>query len=117
MLFVVGIIRLLPLSGALSGERLTALYGIAFDEPNVAILMRHRAVLLGLLGGALIVAALKPAYHAMAYVVGVISVVSFLYLAWATGDYNERVGRVFTADLVALCCLALGAASRLLSDP
>jgi len=50
MLVVVGVIHLLPLSGALSETRLTALYGISFDDPNLAILLRHRAVLFGLPG-------------------------------------------------------------------
>lgn len=50
MLVVVAVIHLLPLSGWFGPERLTALYGLPFDEPNLAILMRHRAVLFGLLG-------------------------------------------------------------------
>lgn len=35
MLIVVAVIHLLPLSGVLSGERLAALYGIPFNEPNL----------------------------------------------------------------------------------
>lgn len=50
MLVVVAVIHLLPLSGVLGSERLAALYGLSFNEPNLAILMRHRAVLFGLLG-------------------------------------------------------------------
>ena len=50
MLAVVAVIHLLPLSGVLGAGRLAALYGLPFDEPNLAILMRHRAVLFGLLG-------------------------------------------------------------------
>ena len=49
MLLVVAVIHLLPLAGLQGPSRLTALYGIAFDEPNLAILMPHRAVLFGLL--------------------------------------------------------------------
>ena len=48
MLTVVAVINLLPLSGVLGTDRLHALYGVSFDEPNLAILMRHRAVLFGL---------------------------------------------------------------------
>ena len=50
LLVIVGIIHLLPVSGVLGAERLSALYGLSFQEPNIAILMRHRAVLFGLLG-------------------------------------------------------------------
>lgn len=108
MLVVVGVIHLLPLSGVLGSERLAALYGVQFQEPNLEILMRHRAVLFGLLGAFMVFAAFKPAYQTAAFIGGFISVVSFLYLAWAVGSYNEQVGRVFVADVVALVCLVVG---------
>ena len=111
MLIVVAIIHLLPLSGVLGSERLSALYGIRFDEPNLAILMRHRAVLFGLLGVFLLYAAFQPAFQRAAFVAGFVSVVSFLYLAWSVGGYNAQVGRVFIADIVALVGLILGAAA------
>lgn len=60
MLVVVAIIHLLPLPGVLGSERLAALYGLSFDELNLAILMRHRAVLFGLLGVFFLVAAFRP---------------------------------------------------------
>lgn len=107
-LIIVGIIHLLPLSGVLGGDRLAALYGMPFDEPNLSILMRHRAVLFGLLGGFMIYAAFKPSFHLAALVGGSVSVASFLYLAWEVGGYNQDIARVFAADIVALACLALG---------
>ena len=108
-LVVAAIIHLLPLTGILGSERLTALYGISFDEPNIEILMRHRAVLFGLLGSFLLYAAFKRSMHLVALVAGLISVISFLYIAWSVGGYNSAVARVFSADLVALACLLLGA--------
>jgi hypothetical protein len=108
MLVVVAIIHLLPLSGVLSSERLTALYGISFNEPNLEILMRHRAVLFGLLGAFLLYAAFQPAVQVLAFIAAFFSVVSFLWLAWSVGAYNEQVGRVFMADIVALVCLVIG---------
>lgn len=64
MLFIVGVIHLLPLSGVLGAERLGLLYGLQFHEPNLAILMRHRAVLFGLLGAFFIAAAFQPSWQA-----------------------------------------------------
>jgi hypothetical protein len=101
MLVVVAIIHLLPLSGVLGNDRLAALYGISFNEPNLAILMRHRAVLFGLLGPFFLVAAFRPALQGIAFIGGFASVLSFLYLAWSVGSYNAQVARVFTADLAA----------------
>lgn len=109
MLIIVGIMHLLPLSGVLGSDRLTSLYGVNFTDPNLAILTRHRAVLFGLLGAFLIYAAFKPYYQLAAFIGGFISVVSFLYLAWAVGGYNAQVARVFVADIVALACLVIGA--------
>ncbi len=108
MLVVVAIIHLLPLSGVLGGERLAALYGLSFNDPNLAILMRHRAALFGLLGLFLLFAAFRPQFQAIAFIAGFVSVVSFLWLAWSVGGYNTQVAGVFTADIVALTCLIIG---------
>ena len=109
MLVIVAIIHLLPLSGAVGSERLASLYGISFDEPNIAILMRHRAVLFGLLGLFMLFAAFAPRFQLAAFVIGFVSVVSFLWLASSVGGYNAAIGRVVTADIVALACLVVGA--------
>jgi hypothetical protein len=105
LLIVVGVIHLLPLVGVVGPEKLSALYGIQINEPNLAILMRHRAVLFGLLGVFMCYAAFHPALQLLALIGGFISVGSFLWLAWGTGDYNALVGRVVVADIVALICL------------
>jgi hypothetical protein len=111
MLVIVAIIHLLPLSGVIGSERLASLYGISFAEPNIAILMRHRAVLFGLLGLFLLLAAFAPRFQLAAFVIGFVSVVSFLWLAFSVGGYNAAIGRVVTADIVALVCLIVGAAA------
>ena len=108
MLILVGLIHLLPLSGVLGSERLASLYGVSFGEPNLAILMRHRAVLFGLLGVLLILAAFRPMFRTIAFIAGFISVVSFLWIALAAESYNDQVGRVVTVDVVALICLVVG---------
>lgn len=112
-LLVVGVIHLLPLSGVLGSERLASLYGIPFAEPNLAILMRHRAVLFGILGLFFVIAAFRPGLQLAAFGVGFISVVSFLALAWSVGGYNAQLARVCTADLIALACLVIGLVAHL----
>lgn len=110
-LIAAGLIHLLPAIGVLGPERLTTLYGISFSEPNLIILMRHRAVLFGLLGAFLLAAAFKPAWQSAALMAGLVSVCAFIWLAWSAGGYNERLARVFAVDLVALLCLFVGVAS------
>src|SRR5262245_14597795 len=104
MLLVVAVIHVLPLPGVLGADQLARLYGIPVAEPNLAILLRHRAILFGLLGFLLAAAAFIRSLQPIAFVAGFISVVSFLVIAWHTGGYNEQVGRVFVADVVALLC-------------
>jgi len=112
-LLIAAAIHLLPLQGVLGSDRLVSLYGaLPFDEPNLAILMRHRAVLFGLLGMFLVVAAFRPALQTLAFIAGFVSVISYLWLAWSVGGYNAPLGRVFAADVVALVCLAVGAAAH-----
>ncbi len=113
MLLVVGIIHILPLSGVLNAARLFELYGITFDDPNLEILMRHRAVLFGLLGIFLICSAFMPSLQLPALIAGFLSVVSFLYLSYTVGGYNEQVNRIVIADKVALVCLVVALISYL----
>ncbi len=115
MLLVVAAIHLLPVAGVLGAERLSALYGVPLSDPNLLILMRHRAVLFGLLGLFLVWAAFKPSLQPLAFVAGFVSVVSFLALAWSVGGYNDLIGRVFAADVVALVCLVVGVAAYALN--
>ena len=107
MLIVVAVIHLLPVSGVISGERLTALYGLSFQEANLEILMRHRAVLFGILGVFIFYSAFKPKLYLSALVAAMVSVVSFLYIAWSVGGYNSQVARVYMADITALLCLVV----------
>jgi hypothetical protein len=116
LLVIVGVIHVLPLSGVLSAEQLTALYGLSFQEPNLEILMRHRAVLFGLLGVFLIYAAFKPTLQPLAFIAGFISILSFIGLAWSVGDYNEAVQKVVVADVVAIVSLVLAVLLYLLSQ-
>ena len=105
LLVLVGIIHLLPVAGVLGADRLAALYGIAMSEPNIEILMRHRAILFGLLGLFLVYAAFQPSLQTLAIVAGLVSVVSFIAIAWSVGGYNEPVRKVVIADVIAAVAL------------
>jgi hypothetical protein len=108
-LMVVGIIHLLPLTGVLGVPRLQSLYGVTIADPNLEILMRHRAVLFGILGAFLVYAAFRPGSQLAALIAGAVSVISFLVIAGIVGGYNAGIARVVTADIVAVVCLLIGA--------
>ncbi len=109
LLLVPGVIHLLPLSGVLGADALTRLYGLDFSAPDLEILMRHRAVLFGMLGVLLCTAAFKPALRKIALLAGLASVVSFLVLAHSVAGYGPGVARIVLADWIALACLMLAA--------
>lgn len=110
-LLLAAVIHLLPVVGVLGGDRLQSLYGVAIDGPDLQILMRHRAVLFGLLGSYLLVAAFIPSLQPVALAVGLVSALSFLLLAWTTEGYNASIARVVMADVVALVALLIGTAA------
>jgi len=107
LLVLVGLIHILPVSGVLGAEHLSALYGVSIVDPDLVILMRHRAVLFGLLGVFMIYAAFKPAFQPLAFLASFVSVVSFIVIAWAVGGYNEAIRRVVIADVVAVIALCV----------
>ena len=109
MLLLVAVIHLLPVAGVLGADQLARLYGVQVAGPDLAILMRHRAVLFGLLGVLLAVAAFVPAVQPAALAAGFVSVGSFLLIAWLTGGYNAQIARVVVADLIAAAGLVVGA--------
>jgi hypothetical protein len=109
-LIIVGAIHLLPVTGVLGSAQLARLYGIAVEEPNMLILMRHRAVLFAMLGAFLVYSAFVPALHTLAFIAAFISVSSFLWLSWSIGQNNAQIARVVSVDIVALLMLAAGAA-------
>lgn len=106
LLIIVGIIHILPTIGILGAERLSTMYDIALDEPNLVILMQHRAALFGLLGLFLIASAFQPILQPYAFVAGFITILSFLYLAWAAPEINTAMRKIVIADLVAVTCLS-----------
>ena len=108
-LVLAGVVHLLPVVGLIGPGRLQALYGVAVSEPNLEILLRHRAALFGLLGLLMLYAAARPHYRVLAVVGGLVSVVSFLVLAAMVGGYNGHLARVVTVDVVALVLLVAAA--------
>ena len=116
-LVIVAIIHLLPVVGMLGVDRLALLYGIAVEEPNLEILMRHRAVLFGLVGALIMYAAFSPQYQPIAFVAGFASVLSFFALVWSVGGSNANLQRVMVADIVAIVCLVIGSLAYLSMHP
>lgn len=89
-MLVVAIIHLLPVSGFVGVEQLTSLYKVDIVEPNLEILMRHRAVLFGILGVFFAYAAFTPAMQPVAFTAGFLSISSFFIWPTRLGGSTTR---------------------------
>lgn len=110
LLVVVGLINFIPVMGLLSAERLQMLYGLNFNEPNLQILMRHRALLFGLLGGFMIIAAFHPPWQPLAFVFGFASMLGFIFLAMIIEGTGDAIQKIVMIDVAASLLLVLAMA-------
>ena len=102
---IVGVVNLVPVSGVLSTNRLQTLYGVSLADPNLIILMRHRAVLFGVVGALLVASAFHTPLRPLALAAGLISMLSFVLIAYLVGGFNAELRRVVLVDLAASALL------------
>ncbi len=115
LLLVVGVINVLPVLGVFSAARLSQAYGIELDGNDLVILMRHRALLFGVLGGFILYSVFVPGYQAAAMVMAAVAMLGYIFLVWQVGGYNASLYKVMLVDLVGIVCLAGAALIRCLS--
>lgn len=108
LILVVAVIHLVPISGFFGADRLASLYGIEITNGTLEILMRHRAVLFGILGTFFAYAAFTPAVQPIAFAAAFASLASFFFLAFSVGRPSESIRKIVIGDVVASLCL-LGA--------
>ncbi len=106
ILFLIGIINILPVIVFFSPTRTKSLYGINLEGETLSILMRHRGVLLSIVGIALIVAAFKADYRILAIALAFISKVTFIFLVWTSTNYATELNKVAWIDVGAMIALA-----------
>jgi hypothetical protein len=104
----VGLVNALPLVGVLGADWLTGLYGVVVADADLSMLMRHRAVMFGAVGGQLVAAAFRPALRPAAGAIGLVSMGAFIVLASPVEARGLALQRVFWID--AASCLLLAAA-------
>lgn len=109
VLLLLAIIHALPLLGVLGGPRLASLYGLGPLDANLEILLRHRAVLFGLLALFLAYAAFRRPLQGLALLAAGISVLSFIGVALQVGGYGAAIATVVRVDVFAAALVAVGA--------
>lgn len=108
-LVIVGIINFLPIIGVLSSAKMSQAYDISLVSQDLIILMRHRALLFGIVGGYIIYAAFVPMYQNSAMLMGLISMLGFILLCILEGGFNASIQKLVLIDSVGLVVLAVAA--------
>ncbi len=104
-LVVVGLINFVPVMGVVSAQRLESAYSITLAGNDLAILMRHRALLFGILGAFILYSAFVPFYQSAAMIMGGVSMAGFAILVLSVGGYNEAICKVLLIDIVGIIFL------------
>lgn len=107
ILVAVGLVHIAPGAVALSVSRTRSAYGVAVDGPDLALLLRHRAVLLAVVGVGLITGAFIPDIRATALTAAVASMVTFVAIAATSGSLNRQNRKVVWIDVAALTATAV----------
>ena len=108
-LVAVGLLNLFPSIAFFAPSALRRLYGGGADGAML-LMLRHRAALLGIVGGGLLASAFLPEIRTPAIVAGFVSMGSYVWL-WliASPEVKKPLQRVAILDLAALPVLALAA--------
>lgn len=108
LLIVVGVINLTPGVAFVFGEaRLGASYGVSLNDQNLVVLLRHRAVLLGIIGALLIAAVLLGTDLWLPVTAAAVSMASFAAIVLVGSDLNSRLHQVAIIDVIGCLLLAV----------
>ena len=110
-----GVINFLPGLGVGSAAMLSQAYAVELDRNDLVILMRHRALLFGIVGGFIIYSVFVPGYQMPAMVMAAVAMPGYVFLMWQVGDYNASLHKIMVVDLVGILCLAGAALLKYLS--
>jgi len=107
LFFVAGIIKFIPLVGVWSSERLSKLYQLEILNQDIALLLRHRAILFGIVGTIIICAAFIARLRFTAGIAGLVSALSFIVLVFALGATNPSLIQIAWVDVFVSILLLL----------
>lgn len=105
ILFLVGIINILPIIVFFDASKTAKLYGVPIEGESLTILMRHRGVLLAIVGIALIAAAFKSEYRIFAIAIALISKLAFIFLTFTASNYTTEVRQIALIDVGSMVLL------------
>jgi hypothetical protein len=111
---VVGAIHLMPIAPIFVPETLSRLYGIGPGDSTLLVLLRHRALLLALVGILCLWASWSTPVRLAALLAAAINVVGFLSFYALYGNPAGALRTIAIVDLIALPPLAFAAWTTLI---
>jgi len=106
-LVISGLINFLPIVGIFGSEKLDSLYGITIKDADLLILMRHRAILFGLIGTFMFASTWVKDWQIPAMSIGMVSMLSFVGISQSTGTSNVSIKRIEVIDTILSIALAV----------
>ena len=108
-LFMAGVINLLPSVLAFFPDKISKSYGIEIPNENYELLLRHRAILFGIIGGLMTYSAVAKKHYESSTLIGLISMISFIVLFFMIGkDINSELKKFMTIDIAGTVILCTG---------
>ena len=109
ILLISGLVHILPFSFMFFTEQLQKSYGVDISDANLQLLLRHRAIFFGLIGVGMILSAIKKSFYGWASAIGLISMLSFVWLFYQIGGINQQLRSVMLIDVFISAALFLTA--------
>jgi hypothetical protein len=102
LLIIVGLINFLPVIGVISASKISQAYSVELSSNDLVILLRHRALLFGVVGGFILYSAFEPRYQVAAMIMAAVSMLGYLGVMYLVGDYNPSIFKVAIVDMVGI---------------
>jgi heme A synthase len=105
-LFASGVVNLLPSLLVFLPDKVSSAYGIELPNANYELLLRHRAVLFGIIGGLMVYSSLARKHYEISAIAGLVSMISFVMLYVLIGkDIGIELKKVMFVDIAASTAL------------
>jgi len=109
-----GLINFAPVIGLLSRGQIVRMYQTPIEGVDLAILMRHRAALFGVVGGFMLFAAFQESLHFAGILMGLAAMFSYIALAVLSGGYNTALRTIIWIDVLGVCLLVSASILKLM---
>ncbi len=108
-LFISGIINFLPSLLAFFPEKISKSYGIDLPNKSYELILRHRAVLFGIIGLLMLYSAVTKKHYEISATIGLVSMLSFILLYFLIGkEISTELKKVMFIDVIGTIILIIG---------